>query len=404
MALAVMGLLLGLLLLDHLIVVTYGHPILEAPESVIGPWKGNVNIPCIYGPLQGYTQVSVKWLVQRDSDPVTIFLRDFSGDHIQQAKYQSRLNVNNEVPGDVSLQLKTLEMDDRNHYTCEVTWQTPDGTQVVRDEIIELRVQKLSVSKPTVTTDSGYGFTVLQGTRISLQCQARGSPPISYVWYKEETNNSEPIIVTNFDTLVFTAAVVADSGYYFCTAKGRVGSEQRSNIVKFVVKDSSKSQKNHSEAPTTMQSPLERTPTVNSSWAWTTEGHTYLGDTRAGQGKGLPIFVIILIISLCCMVVFSMAYIMFYRKKSQQDRVYEVFRVNSREAGDSNETMRVPIFESGCYSEDPASWTLGNDYSDEPCLGQEYQIIARINGDYACLLNTVSPDHELLTTEGKSVC
>ncbi|XP_028378781.1 V-set and immunoglobulin domain-containing protein 4 isoform X2 [Phyllostomus discolor] len=310
MALAVMGLLLGLLLPDHLIVVTYGHPILEAPESVIGPWKGNVNIPCTYGPLQGYTQVSVKWLVQRDSDPVTIFLRDFSGDHIQQAKYQSRLNVNNEVPGDVSLQLKTLEMDDRNHYTCEVTWQTPDGTQVVRDEIIELRVQK----------------------------------------------------------------------------------------------HSSKSQKNQSEAPTTMQSPLARTPTVNSSWAWTTEGHSYFGDTSARPGKGLPIFVIILIISLCCMVVFSMAYIMFYRKKSQQDNVYEVFRVNSREASDPDETMRVPIFKSGCYSEDPASWTLGNGYSDEPCLDQEYQIVARINGDYDCLLNTVSLDHELLTAEGKSVC
>lgn len=87
-----------------------------------------------------------------------------------------------------------------------------------------------------MTTDSGYGFTVLQGTRISLQCQARGSPPISYVWYKEETNNSEPIIVTNLGTLLFMAAEVADSGYYFCTAKGRVGSEQRSDIVKFVVK------------------------------------------------------------------------------------------------------------------------------------------------------------------------
>jgi hypothetical protein len=32
-----------------------------------------------------------------------------------------------------------------------------------------------------------------------------------------------------------------------------------------------------------------------------------------------------------------------------------------------------------------------NDYSDEPCLSQEYQIITRINGDYACLLHTVPP-------------
>lgn len=119
-----------------------GHPILEVPKSVTGPWKGDVNIPCTYGPLQGYTQVLVKWLVQHGSDPVTVFLRDSSGDHIQQAKYRGRLHVNHEVPGDVSLQLNTLEMDDQSHYTCEVTWQTPDGNQVVRDKIIELHVQK----------------------------------------------------------------------------------------------------------------------------------------------------------------------------------------------------------------------------------------------------------------------
>lgn len=119
-----------------------GLPILEAPESVTGPWKGDVNIPCTYSPLQGYTQVLVKWLVQRGSDPVTIFLRDSSGDHIQQAKYRGRLHVNHGVPGDVSLQLNTLEMDDRSHYMCEVTWHNPDGNQVVRDKIIELRVQK----------------------------------------------------------------------------------------------------------------------------------------------------------------------------------------------------------------------------------------------------------------------
>lgn len=119
-----------------------GHPILEAPESVTGPWKGDVNIPCTYGPLQGYTQFLVKWLVHRDLDPVTIFLHDSSGDHIQQAKYRGRLQVNHKVPGDVSLQLNTLEMDDQSHYTCEVTWLTPNGNQVVKDKIIELRVQK----------------------------------------------------------------------------------------------------------------------------------------------------------------------------------------------------------------------------------------------------------------------
>lgn len=310
MALAVMGLLLGLLLLSHLLVVIYGHPILEVPESVTGPWKGDVNIPCTYGPLQGYTQVLVKWLVERGSDSVTIFLRDPSGDHIQQAKYRGRLHVNNEVPGDVSLQLNTLEMDDRSHYTCEVTWQTPDGNQVVRDKIVELRVQKHS-SKP-------------------LETKTKSLP--------------------------------------------------------------------------TMQTPLEATSTVNTSWGRITEVDGDIGKTSAGPGKGLSIFAIILIISLCCIVFITMTYIMVCQKTSQQDHVYEVARFHAREASDSGETMRVALFTSGCSNEEPDSQTLGNDYSDEPCLGQEYQIITQINSDYARLLYTDTLDYELLATKGKNVC
>ncbi|NP_001231031.1 V-set and immunoglobulin domain-containing protein 4 precursor [Sus scrofa] len=399
-----MGLLLGLRLLSHLLVVTYGHPILEVPKSVTGPWKGDVNIPCTYGPLQGYTQVLVKWLVQYGSDPVTVFLRDSSGDHIQQAKYRGRLHVNHEVPGDVSLQLNTLGMDDQSHYTCEVTWQTPDGNQVVRDKIIELHVQKLSVSKPTVTTGSGYGFTVPQGMRISLQCQAQGSPPISYAWYKKQTKNEAPIKIGALGTLLFKPAVVTDSGSYFCTAKGRVGSEQHSDTVKFVVKDSSNPLEAKTKTPPTMQSPLEATSTVNSSWVWTTEMDGYIEKTSTGPGKGLPIFAIILIISLCCIMVITLTYIMLCRKTSQQEHVYEVARVHAREASDSGESMRVAIFASGCSSEDPPSQTLGNDYSDEPCLGQEYQIIAQVNGDYTRLLHTVPRNYEHPTTKGKGVC
>ncbi|XP_065771575.1 V-set and immunoglobulin domain-containing protein 4 isoform X3 [Muntiacus reevesi] len=326
-----MGLLLGLLLLSYLLVVIYGHPILEVPQSVTGPWKGDVNIPCTYGPLQGYTQVLVKWLVERGSDSVTIFLRDLSGDHIQQAKYRGRLRVNHEVPGDVSLHLNTLEMDDRSHYTCEVTWQTPDGNQVVKDKIIELRVQKHS-SKPLDTK-----------------------------------TKSLPTMQTPLE-------------------------------------DSSKPLDTKTKSLPTMQTPLEATSTVNTSWGRITEVDGYIGKTSAGPGKGLSIFAIILIISLCCIVFITMTYIMVCRKTSQQDHVYEVARFRARKASGSGETMRVALFASGCSSEEPASQTLDNDYSDEPCLGQEYQIITQINSDYACLLHTDPLDYELLATKGKIVC
>ncbi|XP_042526841.1 V-set and immunoglobulin domain-containing protein 4 isoform X1 [Dipodomys spectabilis] len=404
-----MGILLGMLLLGHLTVVTYGHPILEAPERVTGPWKGDVSIPCTYGPLEGYTQVLVKWLVQRHLDTVTIFLRDSTGDHIQQAKYRGRLHIRHGIPGDVSLQLDTVEMDDRSHYMCEVTWQTPDGNKVVRDKIIELQVQKLSVSKPTVTTGSGYGFTVPQGMRISLQCQAQGSPPITYSWYKEETNNQEPVKVATLGTLLFKPAVVADSGSYFCTAKGRVGSEQRSDIVKFVVKDSSNLPETKTETSTTTQSSMEATTwevatEVTPSLDRTTEVNRHFGETVAELGRGLPMFSIILIILLCCMVVFTMAYILLCRKTSQQEHVYEVTRMHPREASDPEETMRVSVYTTGCSSNEPYSQALSNEYSDDPCLGHDCRIIAQINGDYARLLHTVPPDYEVLATQGKNVC
>eukprot|EP00069_Balaena_mysticetus_P002715 bmy_16019T0 len=133
--------------------------------------------------------------------------------------------------------------------------------------------------------------------------------------------------------------------------------------------DSSKPLETKTKAPPTMQSPFEATSTVNSSQGWTTEVDGYVGKTSAGP-----------------------------------EHVCEVARVHAEEASDPGETMSVAIFTSGCSSEEPASQTLDNDYSDEPCLGQEYQIIAQINGDYTPLLHTVLPDYELLVTKGKSSC
>nr|XP_015855170.2 V-set and immunoglobulin domain-containing protein 4 isoform X2 [Peromyscus maniculatus bairdii] len=324
---------LALLLLGHLRVLTYGHPILKAPDSVTGTWKGDVTFQCIYVPMRGYSQVLVKWLVQHGSDPVTIFLRDSSGDHIQQAKYRDRLKVSHKVPGDVSLQLNALHMDDSSHYTCEVTWQTPDGNKVTRDKIIELRVQKYS---------------------------------------------SNPRII-------------------------------------------------NTEAPTTMQSALEATSTVKSNFDWTTKGNGKLKESVAGPvngkhdgttagpenenhekaiadpGRGLPI-AIIFIMSLGCAVVITIAYIMFRRRKFQQEHVYEVTRVCARETSNSEETTRVTTFSSGHFSDEPDSHALINDYSDEPCLGQEYQIITQINNDYSYLFHTAPRNYEVLATEDNNIC
>uniref|UniRef100_A0A8C2LE73 V-set and immunoglobulin domain containing 4 n=1 Tax=Cricetulus griseus TaxID=10029 RepID=A0A8C2LE73_CRIGR len=265
---------LVLLFLGHLMVLTHGHPILKAPETVIGTWKRDLTLPCIYVPLRGYSQVLVKWLVQRGSDPVTIFLRDSSGDHIQQAKYRGRLKVSHKIPGDVSLQLNVLQMDDRSHYTCEVTWQTPDGNQVMRYKIIELRVQKYS-SNPRII-------------------------------------NTEPL--------------------------------------------------------PTVQSSLEAVTSMKSTCDWTTTVSGKLEETTAASN--LTISAIICIAALCCIAVVTMAYIMFCCKTFQQgDNWVLVHRVCARETSNSEETT----FANGYFNVAPDSHALVNEYSDEPCLEQEYQ-------------------------------
>ncbi|XP_016834084.2 LOW QUALITY PROTEIN: V-set and immunoglobulin domain-containing protein 4 [Cricetulus griseus] len=287
---------LVLLFLGHLMVLTHGHPILKAPETVIGTWKRDLTLPCIYVPLRGYSQVLVKWLVQRGSDPVTIFLRDSSGDHIQQAKYRGRLKVSHKIPGDVSLQLNVLQMDDRSHYTCEVTWQTPDGNQVMRYKIIELRVQKYS-SNPRII-------------------------------------NTEPLPTVQSSLEAVT------------------------------------SMKSTCDWTTTVSGKLEETTaaSVNGKRERATPDPVN-EKTIAGPRKNLTISAIICIAALCCIAVVTMAYVMFCCKTFQQEHVYEVSRVCARETSNSEETT----FANGYFNVAPDSHALVNEYSDEPCLEQEYQ-------------------------------
>ncbi|XP_020822891.1 V-set and immunoglobulin domain-containing protein 4 isoform X2 [Phascolarctos cinereus] len=391
-----MALFLAMALLAHLSGHLSADPTLEGPVKMIGPWKGNVNVACTYGPLKGYTQVQVKWLVQQDNEVVTIFLRDSSGDHIQQAKYRGRLQVNREPPGDVSLLLETLEMDDRGRYQCQVTWKVPDGRQLVKERMTELQIQKLPASKPQVTTGSGYGFQVPHGMRISLLCQAQGSPPITYKWYKGKPDGT-PTQVTSLGTLLFKPAQVSDSGTYFCTAKARVGSEQMSDLVHFVVTDSSK-------RPTSTMLPEELTAstphpeaTETSSRKQTTmdAGHAGASSERPGStsdvasrdqgnaskragGQGLPLYAIILIALLCIALVFATLFGL-CRRKSQDEHTYEVARM-------STDGPRVAVYSGGTAEAEAETRALENEYHDDPARTQDYQIITQANSDYARLL------------------
>lgn len=54
-----------------------------------------------------------------------------------------------------------------------------------------------------------------------------------------------------------------------------------------------------------------------------------------------------------------------------------VHRMYARETSNSEETTRVTTIANAYFNNEPDSQALINDYSDDPCLSQEYQITTR---------------------------
>uniref|UniRef100_A0A6I8NM49 V-set and immunoglobulin domain containing 4 n=1 Tax=Ornithorhynchus anatinus TaxID=9258 RepID=A0A6I8NM49_ORNAN len=383
-----MGRLLSLVLLGLLYKSSSAEPILTAPHSLAGTWKGTVRMPCSYVPESGYTQISVEWTVLRNYHPATVFLRDSSGDHVQQTKFRGRLEVSRQPPGDVALTLNPLEMDDQGYYVCAVTWQDQAGHLIKAEATIDVRVQKVAATKPTVTTGSGSGFTVPQGMRVSLKCQADGSPPISYKWFKGEPGGNV-VLVNELGGLLFKPAVVSDTGSYFCRAKGRVGAEQQSDVVHFVVTVTRRPHTENATRTTKTTSPPGHpwgTSVGSGLTSLSPEGHVgHPGPASKRTGDlGLPFFAIILIAVLCCALLSMLVSILFCRGRSRGGHIYEVARLSS--AGGP----RVSIYKGADHPEAEA-----NDYTVAP----ELHPVA--GGDYAQLLPAIESEYEL--AEGRTI-
>ncbi|XP_051824129.1 V-set and immunoglobulin domain-containing protein 4 isoform X3 [Antechinus flavipes] len=332
-----MALFLEMVLLAHLLVHLNATPTLEGPKKVIGPWKGNVNINCTYRPMEGYKEHQMKWLVRQNNDPVTIFVRDGTGDHIQQTKYRGRLEVTKDTLGDVSLFLDNLEMDDRGQYVCQVTWKLANGDQVMREHTTELQIQKQSSKRPTTQMQPGKLTAstpypeVLRPSTPEPPARDQTSAPGSF----SETSAVGPA----------THPATPD------TSPGEQATMETSHAG------------GRSEGP----GPTSRATLRD-------QGNV---DQRTAQG--LPLYAIILISLVCILLVFAMAFGL-GRRRSQEGHIYEVARMST---GDG---PRVSIY-SGSPSQVAAeSRALENEYHSDPSGTQDYQIITQANSDYARLL------------------
>ncbi|NWV96163.1 VSIG4 protein, partial [Machaerirhynchus nigripectus] len=192
---------------------------LSGVHQVTGMWMGSTTVPCTYVPSEGFTQHTLSWSVERDSSTSTIFRRDDSGDHILLSKFRGRVSIPKQSPGNASLLIENLEMPDSGHYTCQVIWRSTDNSLITREVTTTVKVVKVAATKPIIRAGEP-GLTVAAGASTSLTCEASGSPPISYRWFRSAPAG-RAVFLTSGAELAWHSLQPSDSGTYFCEAENR---------------------------------------------------------------------------------------------------------------------------------------------------------------------------------------
>ncbi|XP_027519090.1 V-set and immunoglobulin domain-containing protein 4-like isoform X2 [Corapipo altera] len=210
---------------------------LSGVHQVKGTWMGSTTLPCTYVPSEGFTEQALSWSVERDSSTSTIFRRDDSGDHILLSNFRDRVSVPKHSPGNASLLIENLEMPDSGHYTCQVIWRSTNNSLITREVTTIVKIVKVAATKPIIRAGE-LGLTVPAGASTSLTCEASGSPPISYRWFRSTPGGKAPLQSSGAE-LAWDSLRPSDSGTYFCEAANRAGAgvAQQSDPVQLTVTD-----------------------------------------------------------------------------------------------------------------------------------------------------------------------
>ncbi|NXC97350.1 VSIG4 protein, partial [Certhia familiaris] len=194
-------------------------PDLSGPSEIKGVWKESVTLPCAYVPVENLVQQTLTWAVVHDKGSGTIFWRDDSGDHVLLSEYRDRVSIPNDAPGNVSLLILSLEISDKGTYTCQVTWRDSNNSLIAREITTKLEVVKVAATKPIIRAGQ-LGLTLPPGASTSLTCEASGSPPISYRWFRSTPAGKAAFLSTAAE-LAWPSLRPSDSGTYFCEAENR---------------------------------------------------------------------------------------------------------------------------------------------------------------------------------------
>ncbi|NXU36078.1 VSIG4 protein, partial [Drymodes brunneopygia] len=192
---------------------------LRGPSEIKGVWKESVTLPCAYVPVEGLVQQTLSWTVLHDKGSSTIVRRDGSGDHVLLSEYRDRASIPKDDPGNVSLLILDLEISDRGTYTCQVTWRDSNNSLIAKEITMQLEVVKVPATKPIIRAGEP-GLTLPAGASTSLTCEASGSPPISYRWFRSSPEGKAEFLSSGAE-LAWPSLRPSDSGTYLCEAENR---------------------------------------------------------------------------------------------------------------------------------------------------------------------------------------
>ncbi|XP_026530408.1 V-set and immunoglobulin domain-containing protein 4-like [Notechis scutatus] len=367
----------------------------NSTQMVSGTWRAPAILPCVYGPSSDFKQLKVTWkFFQPGEAPRTILHRDASGDHIFLAAFRDRVNIAKKIPGDVSLHIKELEMTDIGSFICLVDLEAQNRSRVTREKTVQLMVVKVPASKPSIEASSRESV-LPSGTRLSLTCSASGSLPIYYRWYKEGPGE-EAEELRRGPVLAFEGLQRSDSARYFCTAENRLNvRKEQSDSFQLTVKDASEV----STAGPAAESGGTSTGGVATS-------STAFGDSPGQQKESkkkerleevpgapsaqktrLPLYIIILIAVLSAAFILMAISVVFCRRRTKSDNLYQVTYNNNALTLEGNEAIPAsPGVNNTCLYEAPNS-SFGNNYTMEPTKADEYVAMGeKMDNEYEILV------------------
>ncbi|KAH0630889.1 hypothetical protein JD844_004217 [Phrynosoma platyrhinos] len=387
---------------------------LSGKQVVNGTWRASVTLPCVYEPLDGFKESGVAWKCSlQDHGIRTLFHRDESSeDQTLLTAFKGRVSVQRQPPGDVSLQIKGLDMTDTGIYTCSVTWEARNKSRINKERVISLKVVKVPVSKPVIQSSNGASPILSEGARTSLTCLAHGSPPIRYQWFKEGAGSNGQIM-SNGAVLTFDHLKRSDTGRYYCVVRNRVRPRtEQSDALQLTVEEGS------TELNTLHPSMKVHTTTTQPPTLWPgLQAHTTAGQettsvekkfkartaagpvtprkttTEKGPRKAaLPLHIIILIAVLCAVLVLAILSVAFCRRRSKSDHTYEVTYNNN--AMNITTGGASPGTCEDTYEE--PNRRVDNAYSEEPTKGPEYVAMdTKPDNEYELLVSKMESEYEV---------